>query len=171
MEREQGLLFASVSFEQMGEQSLTINATTDLMRSNGHGDVFSGPRIVEHYLDMIELMFCLRSKDQFDTIDCSSLPMFKEAAIQNLQVNECIWKVDSRMERNWKLLISERLRLHEDKYKDKVGYNPEVKCFVFRWSKQDTIKNLCWNCGKTHTPAFSLPSTVWGLQHCYQYVQ
>lgn len=161
-----------MSFEQLGEQSLTINSTTDLMRCNGHGDVFTSAHIVEHYTDLMELMFCLRSKDQFNTIDCTSLPLFREAAITNLQVNKCVWQLDSRIQANWQILLCERLRVSESRYNNKIGYNKEIGCFVFRWRRHDTnSKNLCWGCGTQHESALNSPTTVWGLKNCYEFVK
>lgn len=44
-----GLLYPLVGAEQQMEQSLTLNAVVDLLRSNGQQCSFSNARIVEFY--------------------------------------------------------------------------------------------------------------------------
>lgn len=147
----------------MGEQSLTINSITDSIRSNGHADLFSHVRIAEYYMELIELMFCLRSKDQFDTLDTTALPIFREATTANLQVSPCVWKLDKRLETNWLLLLKTRLQTRTQ-YHNLVGYHKPSQSFLFKWHNSDNVKVLCWKCVESHcTNYFTNKDTVWGL--------
>lgn len=147
----------------MGEQSLTINSITDSIRSNGQADLFSHVRIAEYYTELIDLLFCLRSKDQFDTLDTTALPIFKEASTANLQVSPCIWKLDTRLESNWLLLLKTRL-LPRSQYHNRVGYHKASQSFLFKWHDSDDVKVICWKCVERHcTNYFKDKDTSWGL--------